>query len=256
MQAEVFHLSYHPYRNDPGGGFQSSGLTAHRAYVNEHPGKGFGFGRGEAWGLDCMVAAYNLSDPQWRQRKRAWFEEVIQTILTGQGSCTGFIQAIISNKAVDGLYRARQQIEQGITENALQGLRESVFRDADPGRAAMTRDVMVDSFYAFIGEMAWFPGQAGPWTYTGVGPLNVDLPIWCVRGQMPGNAYTPNLETYLDWSSFAYAFEITGDPIFFERATTQIGGGVLLNRLVNQGTQNLPNRSALIALVQHESGQL
>jgi hypothetical protein len=139
----------------------------------------------------------------------------------------------------------------------LQGLRESVFRGVDPGHEAMTRDVLVNSLYAFIGEMAWFPGENAPWRYTGIGPLDVNLPVWCRRGQMPPDAWTAgDTDGFQDWSSFAWGFEITGDPIFLERATTQLGGGVLLNRLLNDGTTNIENRSALLALMQHESGQL
>jgi hypothetical protein len=74
---------------------------------------------------------------------------------------------------------------------------------------------------------------------------------------MPGNAITPgDHEAFQDWSSFAWGFEITGDPIFLERATTQIGVPNLLNRLKNDGTLNLENRAALLALCQHENGEL
>jgi hypothetical protein len=257
MQAEAFHLSYHENRNDATGGFQSGGLLAQRAVVNANPGKGCPFGRGEAWGLDCMLAAYNTSDLAWRARKFAWFGKVIELLLDGQGSCTGFIQAFVSNKAVNGRYRARQIIEQAITENALQGLRESVFRDFDLGHDAMTRDVLLNSLYAFIGEMAWFPGETAPWRYTGIGPLDINQPIWCRRGQMPSDAISAgDRDGYQDWSSFAWGFEITGDPIFLERALTQLGGNDLYLRLRNEGTQNLENRSALLALMQHEHGEL
>jgi hypothetical protein len=257
MQAEAFNLSYHDYRNDPNGGFQSGGLLGQRAVAQNHPGKGCGFGRGEAWGLDCMLAAYDLADPVWRAQKYPWFGKVIEFLLLGQGSCTGFIQAFVSNKAFDGRNRARQQIEQSITENALQGLRESVFRRLDPGHADMTRDVLLNSLYAFIGEMAWFPGESAPWRYTGIGPLDVNQPIWCVRGEMPSDAHTAgDRDAYQDWSSFAWGFEATGDPIFLERAATQVGGGILLNRLRSDGTQNLENRAALLALMLHENGEL
>jgi hypothetical protein len=121
----------------------------------------------------------------------------------------------------------------------------------------MTRDVLVDSLYGFISDMAWSSGN-GPWRYTGVGPIDVTLPIWCSGAQMPGDAVTPNdYETYQDWSSFAYAYEITGDPIFLERAHVQYGStGILLNRLMNSGTDNIENRSALLALMQHLEADL
>jgi hypothetical protein len=257
MQAEAFNLSYHENRNDGGGGFQSGGLLAHRVIVNANPGKGCPFGRGEAWGLDCMLAVYNTTDLAWRASKYNWFGRVIELLLDAQGPCTGFIQAFVNNKAVNGRYRARQQIEQSITENALQGLRESVFRDFDAGHDAMTRDVLVNSLYAFIGEMAWYPGEPAPWRYTGIGPLDATQSIWCRRGQMPADAVSVgDRDGYQDWSSFAWGFEITGDPIFFERALTQLGGSDLYTRLRNEGTENLENRAALLALLQHENGEL
>ncbi|NOT29921.1 MAG: hypothetical protein HOP15_05665 [Planctomycetes bacterium] len=257
QQAEMFHLSYHTWRNDVYGGFMGSGLLCHRAVANANPGKGGPFGRGEAWGLDCAVAAYSLADPGWRAVKKPWLEDIVEMLLTSQGACNGFLQAIVSNKAVEGRYRARQQIEQSITENALQGLRESVFKGADPGYSAMTRDVLVDSLYGFISEMAWAPG-AGPYRYTGIGPLDISQPVWCSRAQMPSDALTTgDIETFQDWSSFAYGFEITGDPIFLERALTQFFNGTdLLLHLRNEGTNNIENRSALLALMQHESGLL
>ena len=255
MEAEMFHLSFHIYRNDQFGGFIGSGLLSQRALANEHPGKGGPFGRGEAWGLDCAVAAYSLGNPTWRASKKPWMQDIISMLLTSQGTCNGFLQAQVSNKAVEGKYRARQQIEQSITENALQGLRESVFRGVDAGFAAMTRDVLVNSLYGFISDMAFLPG-AGPWRYTGVGPKDVNLPIWCSHAQMPSDAVTVgDIETFQDWSSFAYGFEITGDPIFLDKALEQSPGSTdLLLRLRNGGTNNIENVSALLALMQHRAG--
>ena len=126
----------------------------------------------------------------------------------------------------------------------------------DPGHADMARDVLVESLYAFIGGMAW-SADHGPWRYTGIGPLDVTRPIWCSRSQMPGDAVTPgDYETYQDWSSFAYGFEITGDPIFLEKALEQGWGTDLYAYLRDDGTENLENRAALIALLQHERGEL
>ena len=75
---------------------------------------------------------------------------------------------------------------------------------------------------------------------------------------MPSDAWSAgDIETYQDWSSFAYAFEITGDPIFLERALTQLPGSTdLYERLRNDGTNNLENRSPLLALLQYREGVL
>jgi hypothetical protein len=260
MQAENFHLSYHAHANNSFGAAQGSGLLAAIRSVQATPGKGFQFGRGESWGIDCAVAVYSLSEPAWRARKLPWFMQAVRVVLDGQASCSGFIQAAVSPKALDGKYHARQLIEQSITENALVGLHESVFRDAYSSLAAMTRDILEGSLRAFVSEMAWFPGESGPWRFTGVGPLNRALPVWCSRAQMPGDAWTVgDLDTYQDWSSFAYGHELTRDPRFLDYARIQIGASSqrdLLVRLKNAGTSNIQNQAALLAAVQREFGEL
>lgn len=255
MQAENFHLSFHAHFNDASGGVHTSGLRAMKNLVASRPGVGSPFGRGEAWGLDCAVAAFAAATPAWRASKRAWFADTIAMLAQGQGECTGFLQSFVSSKAVGGKYRARQQIEQSITENALMGLRETVFRGQDATRSELTRQVLVGSLYAFISPMA-FKENAGPWRYTGIGPLDVTQPIWCSGEDMPANAVTTgDYETYQDWSSFAYGYEITGDPVFLEKALEQVSfASDLYTYLRDRGIDNLENRAALIALLQHESG--
>jgi len=260
MQAENFHLTYHPYRSNAFGGIPSSGMLRNLEYVAQFPGKGFPFGRGEAWGLDCVEAAYSSADDAWRERKFPWLAQLTELLLDGQASCSGFIQAFVSDKAVDGLYQARQVIEQSITEHALVGLHESVFRRRDPAHAAMLRDILSHSLYAFIGEMSWFPGEFGPWRYTGVGPLDPHLPMWCSRAEMPVGAWTEgDIEAFQDWSSFGYGYALTGDTIFLRFARFQIGApdfSELVRRLQADGTENLENRAALLAWVQRVDGRL
>jgi hypothetical protein len=256
LEAEMFHLSYHGNYNDAGGGCDYAGLRACKNAVAANPGKGGAFGRGDSWGIDCALAAYCLGTPQWRAQKRPWFGEIVEMLVDMQGPCNGFLQANVSVKAVGGKYRARQQIEQSITENMLQGLRASVFRGIDPAHAAMTRDVLVESLYSFLSGMAWAPGR-GPWRYTGVGPKDIRLPVWCSGDEMPSDAVTAgDYETFQDWSSFAYGFELTGDPIFFERALVQTGGTDLLMRLRSGGTANIENISPLLALMQYRNGDI
>jgi hypothetical protein len=250
-QAENFHLSYHAYYNDAFGGKHGTGLRASLDYVAAYPGKGVGYGRGEAWGTDCAVAAYALGTPQWRAAKKPWFDQILQLVSEGQGDCSGFILAFISNKAVDGKYRARQAIEHAIADNALHGMRESVFRRQDSTRDQLIVDVILNHAYAFIGDMAWKDGY-GPWRYTGIGPLDVNLPIWCTADEMPADAVTANdYEKYLNFSSLAYAYELTGDPVFLSKAREELFTGNLLQALQSEGIENIENRSALLALCQH-----
>lgn len=260
LQAEMFNLSFHPLANNPGGGFQGSGMRAMQTFVAAHPGNGCGFGRGEGWGVDCVVASYACSPRDWRATKLPWLKQQAELLMQGQASCSGFIQAFVNTKAVGGKYRARQAIEQSITENALVCLHESVFRDAWPGYAAMTRDVLVRSLDAFVGEMSWFPGQNGPWRYTGVGPLDPSVPGWCSQAEMPPDAWTVgDIETFQDWSSLAYGYDLTADPKFLQAAGLQLGVQdfpEMASLLRLQGTTNLGNRAALLALVQRLQGEL
>ena len=89
MQAENFHLSYHSNVNGAGGYVQPTGLRWDQDHVRNYPGTGFTFGRGEAWGLDCAVAAYATSSESWRARNRPWLDEVAQVLADGQSTCSG-----------------------------------------------------------------------------------------------------------------------------------------------------------------------
>lgn len=260
MQAENFHLAYHHHANNAYGNAQGSGLLAAQRFVRSSPGQGFGFGRGESWGMDCAVAAYSCGSKEWRATKLPWFQEQAELLLEGQAACSGFIQSFVYHLALGGRYRARQAIEQSITENALVELHESVFRDADPGYAAMVRDVLERSLRAFIGEMSWFPGQRGPWRITALAPLDPALPVWCSRAEMPSDGWTVgDIEAYQDWSSLAYGYRLTGDPQFLRNARIQIGGASfsdMAQRLRSAGTANLGNRAALLSEVQRIQGDL
>jgi len=260
MQAEAFHLSFNSNANASNGAAQDSGMLSMQRFVATYPGQGCPYGRGEAWGLDCASAVYSCASRDWRARKLPWLEATAELLLDAQGTCNGFIQAQVSSQAVGGRYRARQLIEQSITENALIGLHESVFREADPGHARMVRDVLERSLRAFIGEMSWFPGELGPWRYSGLGPRDPGLPVWCSRAEMPADAWTAgDIETYQDWGSFAYGYELTGDPEFLRYAGIQIGAPDLAGlgaRLAGAGTANLENRAPLLTLVQRLLGQL
>ena len=77
---------------------------------------------------------------------------------------------------------------------------------------------------------------------------------------MPSDAWSAgDIETYQDWASFAYGYELTGDPLFLRHARFQTGGANfndLVVRLRSAGTENLENRAALLAVVQRITGDL
>jgi hypothetical protein len=62
----------------------------------------------------------------------------------------------------------RQSIEQAITENMLWGLKETVFRGADPVHQQSLEQVIAASTSAMIGPMAW--NGNGPWSHLAVAP--------------------------------------------------------------------------------------
>lgn len=260
QQAENFHLSFHELYSGFPGSVMGSSLRAQQDLVAARPGRGMPFGRGEAWGLDCAVAAYALATPEWREAKLPWLRSIAAVVAAGQDSCNGFIQSFVSQKALEGRYQCRQAIEQSITEHALVGLHESVFRGAYPREAARQREVIQRSLYAFIGELSWFPGQSGPWRFTAVAPLDRALPSFCTRADLPPDGWTVgDIETYQDWSSFGYGYQLTGDPLFLRHARLQTGGDDfedLVERLYAAGTENLENRAALLTVVQRIRGQL
>jgi len=256
MQAENGALSYHPYANSPFGGAQGTGMRASIDAVAANPGQGFGMGRGEGWIIDAMAAAYSVADPTWRSAKRGWFDALANLVSDGQASCNGFIQSVVRPKFFNGKYRARQAIEQSIIENALRGVRESVYRDTEPGFAAMLGDVLVDLHFSAISPMAWFHGEPAPWSHSANGPQDGDLPVWCNVAQMPSDGVTSVYENFQNWSSYAYAYDLTGSDEFLERATLQTGGASLLTQMLGSGTGNLGNQAALIALAQRLNGDL
>jgi hypothetical protein len=256
MQAENFKLSYHPYNNGTYGYEQTTGMAYDLTHVEEHFASGFPIGRGEGWGLDCSSAAYAAADRTWRAERRPWFDTFAQMVFDGQGGCNGFLQANIAPKMLDGKYRARQAIEHVILDNGILGMLKTVYQDEDPAMEAMLEDVLHDSFYALISNMSWGPSETKPWQYTAIGPLDLSKPLWCSLSQMPGDGYTPGAyDNFQNWSDLAYAKELTGDAEFYDRAAMMMGGtSDLLGALEADGLNNVENRAALLALLQHENG--
>jgi hypothetical protein len=246
MDAELFHLSYCEYFNDAKGTAQGSGLLADIQSVSTKPGQGFGFGRGEGWGIDAMNVAYSIGTPAWRQETLPWYQKIADMVLAGQGDCNGFWQNMYNAKWVGGLYRARQSFEQSICENALVGAIEVALRDVDLARQQEIETSLKNSLYAMIGPMGWSPSTKGPWTVTAVAPLSGGQPF-C--GSLPPNGDSGKPDKFYTWSSFAYGYELTGDTQFIDMAEVMIGGN-LLAILEGQGYNTLENRSALLALVQ------
>jgi len=254
-QAEVFHLSYHPFYNTPGGYPQSTGLRFDLEYIAQNGPVGFTFGRGEGWGLDCAVAAYATGTPEWRAQHRPWIDAIAAALRDGQSACTGFIQSTLASKFFGGDLRARQIIEQSIVENALRGMIETVYRGQDAVWTNELEETLRKSLYSMLNPMAWAPGQTAPWAFAAVGPKDEGAPPFCSIADVPAGGHSSYTDHYQNWSSFAYGFELTGDPVFLQFAELQIGGDLVGFSLAD-GADNVENRAALLALLQHALGML
>lgn len=253
LHAALFRLSYNEFPNSDYGHYIPTGLASDENYVNANPGKGFTFGRLEGWGLDAATAWYALAPQDWRRSTRPWFRRVADVVANGQSDCSGFIQATIYEQLFGGQYRARQSIEQAIIEHALLGLVETVFDRVDPPRAAQTRNVLRASFRAMATSPGWSDAHHAPWSKLAVGDANFAHAPFC--GAPPPGGQADGGDGWQCWSSFAYAWELTGNPLYLDRAREMLGTTNLLQGLVNQGLWNLENRAALLALAQKIQGQ-
>jgi hypothetical protein len=252
--AEAFRMSYHQHYTTPAGGTVVSQYLPDKQYVSSSPAEGFTFGRGEAWGMDVAIAAYATGDSAWRALTKPWIDLIADTITNGQSACNKMIQANVQSKALNGAYQVRQSIEQAITENMLYGMIASVHRDVDPGREAALAYTLQTSAEAMIGPMCWSDGsltggKVGPHCYMAVAPLNKSLPPYC--GSLPNGGFGNGVDQYQVWSSFAYGYELSGNPAFHQKASAMAGGsGSLWSQMVAMGLENLENRLALVADLQ------
>ena len=246
--AHIFQMSYHGYPKPNGNNSAGSGLLQAKNFTTGVPNKAFAFGRGQGWGLDTNLAYYAVADDTWRKNNKPWFNQVADNVLNGQASCSGFIQGNKNSKWVGGQFRARSSVEQAIVENALWGLKETVFRDADIARFNQTEYVLKESTKAMIGPMAWSTNHNAPWFYLAVTPLDLTQAPFC--GSVPPGGAGNGPDKYQNWSSFAYGYQLTNDPMFLQRAAEQQGGGNLLTGLQASGLTNLGNKAALLATMQ------
>jgi hypothetical protein len=249
LHGELVRLSYHPFLNSPGGYVIPSGMRFDMDRVAAMPGVGFSFGRGEGWGIDTMSAVYSINQSPWREATRPWFTQIVQLLEAGQSNCTGIIQAQTSGHWFGGAYRARQSIEQAIVENALWSMRESVFGESMPDWRQRTDAVLVASLRSMINHPAWDPTFPGPSGVLAVGPANSNQPPFC--NNPPSDGRLMGVDRYQTWSSFAYGYELTGDPIFIQRAEEMSNwSNGLLHYFRYYYYDNLANKCALFALLQ------
>ena len=202
---------------------------------------------GESWGLDTVCTAYSTQTPEWRARVKPWFGKVIAMLERGQSSCSGVIQNTPLGNVFGGQYACRQSIEAAITENALVGMRESVYQGDDVTHVNQVNRVLRRSFYAMIGSLVWSNTYHGPWALIGVGPADITRPQFC--NHIPADGNYGFADHYQIWSSFSYAWDITHDTRFLNKAEEALGVSDLHAMEINP-LDNIENKTALLALVQ------
>lgn len=245
--AEMFRLSFHPYANTAYGHVQGSGLLARELHVQEFPGQGLDFQRGEGWGVDVTVAAYALSDGRVRDRYYPWFQRVARVVAEGQSTCSGNLMASPIGKLLDGKANIRLVPHSAFAENSIQGMRRHVFEGRDRGQFDRLGDVILGSATAQISGGFWNEAWGAPYYYVGTGlsgqkgEFCFDIPNWAKSSYGDGMNY---------YSSLAYAYELSGDEEFLFRAAQMLGGGDLETQLLQDGTNNLCNQAVLLATVQ------
>ncbi len=247
MRAEIFRLSWHDMPNNSLNKVQSGGMLDNLRYVTATPGVGFKVGRAEGWGIDTVNAAYSIGDASYRASLRPWYAHMATTFSQGQATCNGFLQSQVCAKQLGGQYYMHQQYEASIIENGLRGAIESVLGGVDLASEAAVRSVLSDEINAMISPMAWDPVQRGPWKNLAMAPLNSPTTSYC--NFIPPGGTSTGVEKFQNWSSYAYGFEINGNPNLLNFAKTSLGGDIL-TVFKNQGYNNLESRAALLALME------
>ncbi len=248
--AEIFRLGFHEYRNSANGYTQGTGLRTKMDYVVSYPGQGVDFQRSEGWGTDVGVCAYALGDAELRTRLYPWFERIAQTVRAGQSTCTGNIMATYIGKTLGGKAYIRMVGHSSYGDNALQGMRNSVFEGRDDSLTEQLEQMIVGNAYAQVSTGFWDNDNDQPYAYVGVGEVGQlgeychNIPEWAQSSYSKQSYY----------SSLAYAYEYTQDPLFLFRAAQMLGGGNLLSLLQAQGEYQLELSAGMLAMLQELPG--
>lgn len=199
--------------------------------------------------LDTMCSAYAVASPAWRQRERPWFRNVTRVVFDGQAACSGFIQANVNLKVLDGKYRTRQNYEEAIIQNGLWGVLQTVYAGTGEVEEALLTHALVANVKGMVSPQAWDEAKQAPLQQMAVGPLNLALPLFC--SSLPADGFSPgDWDTYQCWNSFAYAFRLSFDPLFLIHPALMLGTIEIKDALEASGLSNIENRAALLGLLQ------
>lgn len=247
MQAELQRAGYSLLPQNHNGDHIVTGLLADRLKVDSNPGQGAQVSREEGWTIDVVTAAYCVGDPTWRSRIRHFFYDVAALVEDGTSECTGMLMSDPNLDQFGGDYRARQSISAAILQNALWGVRESVFAGHDPAAFEQLSSNLRSDIYGMISDLVWNEEFNAPWFYVALGPYETDQPEYCEPPPADG---FQQIDAYQVWSSFAYGYQLSLDPAFLQRAALTLGTTLTTPHLTSENYGLVENRSALIALVQ------
>ena len=246
-QAEGWRLSYSPLPQTPQGGAISTGRLVDRQHVDAHPGLGVDIGRGDAWGVDALVAWHALA-PQ--ARRNAYMDDFLGLVdlwWDASSPCDDGLMAAPTYAAFGGQHRVRSQIEVAMLDHAMLGLLRGALDGREPCAAAQVQRLLERSWRQTISPQVWRTSLHGPLMKIGVGPFIASLPAYC--GSTPAGAETTTIDEYQSSSSFAHAWRFTRDPTYLARAC-ELHGWTSVQDAWNTPTLNWQNRLALLRLVQ------
>ncbi len=248
---ELYRMTHHEHFVNNFGYVSGGSLKKRQLYVEEHPGIGLAYGRGQGWGLFAAAAAYALGDEDLRERYYPWFEEISRVVREGQSTCTGNITAIRMNRHLDGIYFTRQSFEHSFVINALESIRTTAFAGVDSSVDERLRETIMDAAYSTVRLPFWDPSFGGHMKLVGVGRSDHSIPDFCEDLPPDANYGSTNLDHETPMPTWAFAYRLSGDGIFLQRASSSIGvTGDLESELNLLGPGKLPHSAHLLGLMQ------
>jgi hypothetical protein len=246
-QAEGWRLSYSPLPQTPLGAAISTGQLVDRLHVDAHPGQGADIGRGDAWGVDALVAWHALAPQARRNAHLDDFLRLVDLWWDASTPCDDGLMAAPTYAAFGGQHRVRSQIEVAMLDHAMLGLLRGALDGREPCSAAQVQRLLERSWRQTISPQVWRASLHGPLTKVGVGPFNDALPPYC--GLPPAGAETTAIDEYQSTSGFAHAWRFTRDPTYLAKVC-ELHGWTSVQDAWATPTLNWQNRLALLRLAQ------
>jgi hypothetical protein len=245
MQAEVVRLTYSDYPNSPGGDAIAIGMYLVSQFVEQFPNAGARVHRGTGWEIDTVASAYAIATPAWRVALERWCDSIVDLMEKAQDGCTGVLGSNPSLDYFNAQYRLRQSISESILENALWGLRSTVYGDRRPRQVERLETILTASSYAMVSDLYWSASQGRPYFFAAHGLIDEQQPPFCSfvpRGGLSG------YDNYQGWPTLSYAYRLTGDGVFLNKALEMAGGDV--HGVLKWGSGYLENAAPIVALFQ------